>query len=133
VAELDEGLCRQCQGFHDCEITSRDGSPSLICREVCLLAGYEAITFKEWDPGLSPSVIQEKCVGCGLCQARCFRVNVTEKKLLLLGKAALHVHAGLEPTPAPGAVPALAQPGAENPSSATPSKTIDVPYSLPDI
>jgi ferredoxin len=130
LAEIDEGLCRQCQGGHDCEIADRDGNPTLICREVCVLAGYDAIAFKRGDPGLAPSVIQEQCVGCGLCQAKCFRVNVAEKTLLK--KSAIRVQAGLAGTIAPGSVPVLAQPGAENPSSITPSETIDVPYALPD-
>ena len=31
---------------------------------------------------LAPVVIAEKCVGCGLCQTRCYGINVVEKKLL---------------------------------------------------
>ena len=120
LVELDEGVCRQCQDGHDCEITGSDGNPSLICREVCLLAGYEAITFKRGASGLMPSVVEEQCVGCGLCQARCFRVNVAEKKLLI--KPALRVQAGLE-------LPVLVQRGAEKPPSTAPSTTMDVPYS----
>jgi Fe-S-cluster-containing hydrogenase component 2 len=130
LAEIDEGLCRPCQGNKDCEITGRDGKPTLICREVCLLAGYEAITFKRGDPGLAPSVVPEQCVGCGLCQAKCFRVNVVEKKLLK--KAAIRVQAGLESPVVPASDSWLSQPGAESPSSTTPSDTIDVPYLLPD-
>ncbi|MFC1765730.1 hypothetical protein ACFL6U_27105 [Planctomycetota bacterium] len=31
---------------------------------------------------LAPVVLEDRCVGCGFCQARCRSVNVTEKQLL---------------------------------------------------
>jgi ferredoxin len=129
LAEIDEGLCLQCQGGHDCEITGRDGNPTLICRDACDRAGYEAIE-TESDTNPAPSVLPEQCVGCGLCQAKCFRINVVEKKLLPKSAIQVQAGAGVEPTArrqgtlspiAPQATP-----------TASPSTTIDVPYVVPD-
>jgi len=41
---------------------------------------------------LAPSVVADKCVGCGLCQTRCYAINVAEKKLL--SESAIVVQAG---------------------------------------
>ena len=65
------------------------------CFSACAAAGYDAIEYvrvgMEYDGRgmpiadsgfLAPVVLADKCVGCGLCQARCRVVNVTEKKLI---------------------------------------------------
>ena len=44
------------------------------------------------SPVLAPVVLADKCVGCGLCQARCYAINVKEKKLLK--ESAIIVEAG---------------------------------------
>lgn len=58
-------------------------------------SGYAAIEFvragtqadAEGNPvegsgTLAPVVLTEKCIGCGLCQTRCYAINVKTKKLL---------------------------------------------------
>ena len=76
-----------------------------LCVNECAAAGYNAIEFIRIesqmgggdapveDSGyLAPVVIEEKCVGCGLCQARCQAANVKDKKLL--DESAIKVSAG---------------------------------------
>ena len=66
-----------------------------LCVDECNAAGYEAIEFTRVgtnvdDEGnpiegtgyLAPVVLPELCVGCGLCQTRCYGINVAEKGLL---------------------------------------------------
>ena len=66
-----------------------------LCVDECTSAGYNAIEFTRVgtevdDAGqpiegtgyLAPLMIDDKCVGCGLCQTRCYGINVSEKKLL---------------------------------------------------
>jgi Fe-S-cluster-containing dehydrogenase component len=70
-----------------------------------MAAGYNAIEYVRvgiehdergmpmGDSGfLAPVVLEDRCVGCGLCQARCRAVNVTETGLL--GASAVEVVAG---------------------------------------
>jgi coenzyme F420-reducing hydrogenase gamma subunit len=70
-----------------------------------MAAGYEAIEFVRVgttmdaagrplaDSGyLAPVVLSERCVGCGLCQARCRAINVKAKGLL--DESAIVVEAG---------------------------------------
>lgn len=76
-----------------------------LCVDECINAGYNAIEFirvgtqvDEFgqpleDSGfLAPQVQAEKCVGCGLCQTRCYGINVAEKKLL--AQSAIIIEAG---------------------------------------
>lgn len=66
-----------------------------LCVDECNAAGYEAIEFinvhTELDDNgvpidgssfVAPVVLADKCVGCGLCQTRCYAINVKEKHLL---------------------------------------------------
>jgi len=75
------------------------------CVDECKEAGYDAIEFvrvhTEVDDGGdpiegssqdAPVVLAEKCVGCGLCQMSCYRVNV--KKEHLLDRSAIIIEAG---------------------------------------
>lgn len=75
------------------------------CVDECREAGYDAIEFVRvhtqvddaGDPieGSSqdaPVVLAEKCVGCGLCQMSCYRVNVTKEGLL--DRSAIIIEAG---------------------------------------
>ncbi|MBN1975515.1 MAG: 4Fe-4S binding protein [Sedimentisphaerales bacterium] len=77
-----------------------------LCVEECKAAGYNAleyirvgIQYDNWgmpieDSGfLAPVVIEEKCVGCGLCQVKCHAENV--KELGLLKRSAIIVKNGL--------------------------------------
>ncbi len=76
-----------------------------ICVDECTAAGYQAIEFKmvhsRFDEQgtplrgsgyLAPVVLAEKCVGCGLCQTRCYGINVKTKQLLT--KSAIIIEAG---------------------------------------
>ena len=66
-----------------------------LCVDECRRAGYEAIEFERVHPQLdddglpiegtgfvAPVVIPDSCVGCGLCQSACYRINVKGKGLL---------------------------------------------------
>jgi ferredoxin len=66
-----------------------------LCVDECQSAGYHAIEFMQvhtqvGDDGLpleatgflAPVVLEDRCVGCGLCQTRCYAINVREKKLI---------------------------------------------------
>ena len=76
-----------------------------LCVDECRTAGYKAIEFirvgttldmcgqPAEDSGfLAPVVLADKCVGCGLCQTRCYKINVVKKELL--SKSAIIIHAG---------------------------------------
>lgn len=79
--------------------------PCQMCVDQCRDAGYKAIEFlhvhvelDEYglpveDSGfLAPVVVAEKCVGCGLCQSRCYAINVAERRVL--SRSAVQVVAG---------------------------------------
>jgi ferredoxin len=66
-----------------------------LCVDECNAAGYEAIEFTrvhtqidaanqplEGSGYLAPVVMDDKCVGCGLCQTRCHGINVETRNLL---------------------------------------------------
>ena len=66
-----------------------------LCVDECKAAGYDAIEFQrvgtqvdadgapvEGSGYLAPIVLADKCVGCGLCETRCFRINARHKRLL---------------------------------------------------
>ncbi|MCP4853487.1 MAG: 4Fe-4S dicluster domain-containing protein [Fuerstiella sp.] len=76
-----------------------------LCVQGCNAAGYHAIEYAQVgtevdDNGepidgtgdLAPIVLADKCVGCGLCQTRCYGINVKEKGLLT--KSAIIIKAG---------------------------------------
>ncbi len=76
-----------------------------LCVEECTAAGYNALEYIRVgieydnmgmpieDSGfLAPVVIEEKCVGCGLCQVKCYNENV--KELELLNRSAIVVKNG---------------------------------------
>ena len=85
LAIIDNVACLPFAGREACD----------LCVQECNAAGYEAIEYTQVGtavdddgqpiPGtgfLAPVVIEDKCVGCGLCQTRCYGINVKEKKLL---------------------------------------------------
>jgi hypothetical protein len=76
-----------------------------LCVDECASAGYHAIEFTRVgtqadelgnpveDTGfLAPVVLAEKCVGCGLCQTRCYGINMAAKRLL--NESAIIIEAG---------------------------------------
>jgi len=66
-----------------------------MCYDECRAAGYNAIEFVRVGVSVdtdgnpiegsgypAPVVVPEKCVGCGLCQTRCYRINVLANRFL---------------------------------------------------
>jgi len=80
-----------------------------LCVDECNSAGYHAIEFigvgtKADEDGKpiegttmnAPIVRADLCVGCGLCQTRCFAINVQEKHLLTTSAIVVEAGAGKE-------------------------------------
>ena len=97
LAVVDPQTCLPHAGREACQ----------LCVDDCAAAGYRAIEFvrvgTEVDElGLpvvgsgymAPVVLADRCVGCGLCQARCYTINVKLKRLL--HQSAIQVEAGAE-------------------------------------
>ncbi|HAK96941.1 MAG TPA: 4Fe-4S ferredoxin [Planctomycetes bacterium] len=95
LAIVDARACLPYAGREECR----------LCENECTAAGYRAIEFLRVGvavdergaavPGTgfaAPVVLAEKCVGCGLCQTRCFNINVAGKKLL--AESAIRIAAG---------------------------------------
>jgi len=85
LAVVNKKTCLPYAGVEECQ----------LCKDECDVAGYRAIRFLpvgtevdesgnpiEGTAMLAPDVIDERCVGCGLCQTRCRAINVVEKGLL---------------------------------------------------
>jgi NAD-dependent dihydropyrimidine dehydrogenase PreA subunit len=85
LAVVNHETCLPHAGHEDCQ----------LCVDECRAAGYRAIEFQrvgtqvdelglpvEGSGMLAPVVLAEQCVGCGLCQTRCFAVNARQKGLL---------------------------------------------------
>jgi len=95
LAIVNEPTCLPFAGKEACQ----------LCVDECTSAGYDAIEFLRVgveldadgmpvpDSGfLAPKVLADKCVGCGICQSRCYHVNVEQKGLLTA--SAIVVEAG---------------------------------------
>lgn len=85
LAIINQSTCLPIAGKEPCQ----------LCVDECHAAGYDAIEFVrvgtsvdefgqpiEGTGMLAPLMIDDKCVGCGLCQTRCYGINVAEKGLL---------------------------------------------------
>tara|TARA_R110002049_G_scaffold4601_5_gene32298 strand:- start:424233 stop:426398 length:2166 start_codon:yes stop_codon:yes gene_type:complete len=95
LAILNEKTCLPIAGKEACQ----------LCVDECAAAGYNAIEFTQMhtetdEQGqpiegtgfLAPMMIDDKCVGCGLCQTRCYNINVRERDVL--SESAIIVQAG---------------------------------------
>ncbi|NQT88031.1 4Fe-4S binding protein [bacterium] len=95
LAVVNETTCLPYAGAEACQ----------LCVDECTAAGYNAIEFLRVgveidDEGLpvlgsgllAPSVLADKCVGCGICQSRCYGINVKQKHAL--AASAIVVEAG---------------------------------------
>lgn len=95
LAVVDEATCLPYAGSEACD----------LCVQECHAAGYHAIEYKQVgtevdDNGLplegtgflAPVVLDDRCVGCGLCQTRCYAINV--KNRMVLSRSAIVVEAG---------------------------------------
>lgn len=85
LAIVNEATCLPFAGTGACD----------LCVQECKAAGYNAIEYTQVgvevdDDGrpidgtgfLAPVVLPDACVGCGLCQTRCYAINVKEEKLI---------------------------------------------------
>lgn len=95
LAIVNEQTCLPMAGREDCD----------LCVQECNAAGYHAIEYiqvgTEMDESglpidgtgmLAPVVLDDKCVGCGLCQTRCYGINVKERGVL--SASAIIIEAG---------------------------------------
>lgn len=95
LAIVDQATCLPYAGKEACQ----------LCVDECHNAGYHAIEFLrvgteldalgqpiEGSGFLAPAVQPDRCVGCGLCQTRCYRINVQSKRRL--AASAIVVNAG---------------------------------------
>ena len=95
LALVNEKTCLPFAGREACQ----------LCVDECTAAGYDAIEFLqvgtevdedgqpiEGTGYLAPVVLADKCVGCGLCQTRCYGINVAAKNLL--SESAIVIEAG---------------------------------------
>lgn len=96
LAIVDEQTCLPFAGREACQ----------LCVDECHAAGYHAIEFTqvgtevdergepiEGTSMLAPVVLPDLCVGCGLCQTRCYGINVNAKGLL--DESAIVIKAGV--------------------------------------
>jgi ferredoxin len=99
LAIVNEKTCLPFAGREACQ----------ACVDECAKAGYHAIEFtqvhtqvdEEGQPiegtgFVAPVVLAEKCVGCGLCQMECYRLNVHQKELLDFSAIIIEAGAGKE-------------------------------------
>ncbi|MEI7731654.1 MAG: 4Fe-4S binding protein [Verrucomicrobiota bacterium] len=95
LAVLDLKTCLPYAGKDACQ----------LCVDECKNTGYDAIEFQRVgtetdaagnpvaDSGfLAPRILPDKCVGCGLCETRCHKINVQHRGLLR--ESAIRVEAG---------------------------------------
>ncbi|NQT35953.1 MAG: 4Fe-4S binding protein [Planctomycetes bacterium] len=82
-----------------------DKADCRLCFDDCADAGYHAIEFEtrhtkrdtkgkriEGSGYDAPKVIADRCVGCGICQMRCYKINVVKEGLLQA--SAVRIEAG---------------------------------------
>lgn len=112
LAILNEMTCLPLAGEEACQ----------LCVDECTAAGYDAIEFvrvhsKSDESGrpipgsgfLAPQVRAEACVGCGLCQTRCYSVNAKDKGILEASAIVIETGPGREDRILTGSYIELAQ------------------------
>ncbi|KKL58490.1 hypothetical protein LCGC14_2224860, partial [marine sediment metagenome] len=95
LAVVNEKTCLPWLGTKECE----------LCVLTCTDMGFNAIEYRlmhveldemempiEYTGMLAPFVLEDKCVGCGNCQARCRAINVDEEHFLT--ESAIIIEAG---------------------------------------
>lgn len=95
LAVVNQSTCLPFAGREACQ----------LCVDECAAAGYNAIEFTQVHTQvdsdgqplagtgfLAPVVLADKCVGCGICQTRCYGINKDEKGLL--EQSAIIIEAG---------------------------------------
>jgi ferredoxin len=99
LAIVNDKTCLPLIGKEECD----------LCVQECDAAGYHAIEYMqvhtqvddlgqpvEGSGFLAPVVLADKCVGCGLCQTRCYGINAKAKKLLTESAIVIEVGEGKE-------------------------------------
>ena len=99
LAIVDTQTCLPYAGEEDCQ----------LCVDECVAAGYNAIEFTrahtvadengipvDGAGYLAPEVVADRCVGCGLCQTRCYGINVEERGVLAQSAIVIEAGAGRE-------------------------------------
>ena len=95
LAVVNEQTCLPFAGREACD----------LCVQECNAAGYRAIEYRQVGTKtdvsgqpivgsgyLAPVVLEDACVGCGLCQTRCHAINVKDRAVL--AASAIVVQAG---------------------------------------
>lgn len=95
LAIVNESTCLPFAGSEACD----------LCVQECNAAGYFAIEYTQVRVEVdeqgqpvdgsgfaAPVVLSDKCVGCGLCQTRCYAINVKDRGVL--AESAIIVEAG---------------------------------------
>ncbi|WP_231602775.1 4Fe-4S binding protein [Neorhodopirellula pilleata] len=95
LAIVNETTCLPFAGKEACD----------LCVQECNAAGYDAIEYTqvgvqidemghpvEGSGYAAPVVLADKCVGCGLCQTRCYAINVKQRHVL--HESAIIIEAG---------------------------------------
>jgi NAD-dependent dihydropyrimidine dehydrogenase PreA subunit len=108
-----------------------------LCVDECNAAGYRAIEFTrvhtvvddqgqplEGSGFVAPVVLADKCVGCGLCQTRCYAINVKERHLLIQSAVIVEAGDGKEDRLMSGSYRALREAESQE-RSASPATTND--------
>jgi Pyruvate/2-oxoacid:ferredoxin oxidoreductase delta subunit len=100
LAIVNEQTCLPFAGVEPCQ----------LCVDECHAAGYHAIEFVQVhtevdeQTGLpvegtgfsAPRVLADRCVGCGLCQTRCYGINKAAKRLLTASAIIIEAGEGRE-------------------------------------
>jgi NAD-dependent dihydropyrimidine dehydrogenase PreA subunit len=99
LAIVDEATCLPFAQKEACD----------LCVQECDAAGYHAIEYTqvgvevdhagqpiEGTGFAAPVVLADKCVGCGLCQTRCYVINVKDRHVLSASAIIVEAGAGKE-------------------------------------
>ena len=95
LAVVNQQTCLPYAGQDECQLCVDECTTSGYCAIEFVLVGTELdrLGMPVADSGfLAPVVLADRCVGCGLCQARCYGMNVAEKGLL--SQSAIIIQAG---------------------------------------
>lgn len=108
LAVVNQTTCLPLAGQEACQ----------LCVDECNAAGYRAIEFTrvhtqvdeagspvEGSGFLAPVVLAAKCVGCGLCQTRCYGINVEQREVLAESAIVILAGEGREDRLMPGVTP----------------------------
>jgi len=135
LAVVDRQTCLPYAGRKACQ----------YCVDECTAAGYEAIEFVrvggqvdetgrpvDGSGFVAPVVLENKCVGCGLCQMRCRAMNVKNEHLLDCPAIVIQAGPDREDRVFSGSYMELHRTGQDSPSETTDRTDAPVDDYLPD-